>query len=817
MAKDPIVNDTNAESKELSTLKTSLGYTRDFLILVKKLDALPEMKRAPYDTARSLYQAVSKDLHSQFLERKLKSFFGEPKKRAGQPMPLKMRFNSSVKYLKGIRDEQAFYMKKTKSGFFYGALWPWHRAPETITVHLGYCSNKMTDKDVENLEKLVKSRVLNEGVFSEFEEDKGGRVHGISLASFLHMAVLEKITCSIEIKTENIIGKLYLSKGELVDAKTGTLKGKPAAYEIISWEDTEIDIRNAGGKKENTINEPLMEVLIEALRLRKNKRDRKIGPSEQARRESYEDRPAYDRYRELLGAAQKSHTKIRPIPIAIAVFGIVFVTAASFFVWEYIIKAGAIEKEYDSTISMVEKLDNSEKKKKLLQRYLATNKENTYTEDIQSRIEEIDKFVEKTEYTAAVDAVKELDVDDNYDKNAKAAYMRYLNKYPEGTYSAEIEGKMFEIQELIDDVDFNKIEESESLDFDNRISGYTEYLTKHPSGKYRGDVEKMIRNLGDEYYSYLMKQLTVCDQEKKWDNCIQLCNYYLTYFNKSRQKNEIEILIPEMQEKIQVAAVLTKAREAGKNPETAKKILSEYLETHPDSFYMDEIRKELIDVERRSNEIEKWSKLTAYVKKRGGDINRKIYELKLYVEQNSSSPYRKDAESMISNLEREKEGLIQKQEGEQIQRQLAAIAREKNRINNERKKMMAKVSKVSSRFVAKANGTFTDKRTGLTWCLLDSLILINKCHDYKTASNYVKKLKTGGYSDWRLPSGSELAAIYKSSPFFPDSGADWYWSSEVYAKGYHQKVLIVTTKKEKVFKRQQLQMDECGAVRAVRP
>jgi len=34
-----------------------------------------------------------------------------------------------------------------------------------------------------------------------------------------------------------------------------------------------------------------------------------------------------------------------------------------------------------------------------------------------------------------------------------------------------------------------------------------------------------------------------------------------------------------------------------------------------------------------------------------------------------------------------------------------------------------------------------------------------------------------------LPTASELAGIYKSKPFFPTSGAEWYWTSDVYAKG----------------------------------
>ena len=121
------------------------------------------------------------------------------------------------------------------------------------------------------------------------------------------------------------------------------------------------------------------------------------------------------------------------------------------------------------------------------------------------------------------------------------------------------------------------------------------------------------------------------------------------------------------------------------------------------------------------------------------------------------------------------------------------------------------------RYVSKNNGTFTDTKTGLTWCLLDSRAALNKCLDYKSAQKYVQSLKTGGYRDWRLPYSNELAGIYKSEPFFPDKRVKWYWTSEVFTKGYNKNALIVTSKHEKAYKRQGVSLDKCGWVRAVRP
>jgi hypothetical protein len=94
--------------------------------------------------------------------------------------------------------------------------------------------------------------------------------------------------------------------------------------------------------------------------------------------------------------------------------------------------------------------------------------------------------------------------------------------------------------------------------------------------------------------------------------------------------------------------------------------------------------------------------------------------------------------------------------------------------------------------------------------------MLGKCLSYRDAKAYVSGLKTGGHSDWRLPTAGELAALYKSSPFFPATGAAWYWSSESFARGYHRVVDVVTSVPETVYTRSQKSEDSCGAVRAVR-
>jgi hypothetical protein len=123
---------------------------------------------------------------------------------------------------------------------------------------------------------------------------------------------------------------------------------------------------------------------------------------------------------------------------------------------------------------------------------------------------------------------------------------------------------------------------------------------------------------------------------------------------------------------------------------------------------------------------------------------------------------------------------------------------------------------VAHRFVDHKDGTVTDRITGLTWCLLDSHLDLERCISYEAAKAYVRALNVGGHSDWRLPTAGELAALYKNSPFFPGTGAEWYWTSESFARGFHRVVDVVTTVPETVFTRTAKPEASCGAVRAVR-
>ena len=155
-------------------------------------------------------------------------------------------------------------------------------------------------------------------------------------------------------------------------------------------------------------------------------------------------------------------------------------------------------------------------------------------------------------------------------------------------------------------------------------------------------------------------------------------------------------------------------------------------------------------------------------------------------------------------------------EAEQAQ-QAAALAKEQKRVAKIRNRIVNQIRQAGGRFATNSKDTFIDTRTNLTWCLLDSSVMLNNCQTFNDAQRYVNNLNTGGYSDWRLPYGNELAGLYKSEPFFPGESAPWYWTAEVFVKGYRRQAMTVTSARELGHRSLKKNLNQCGAVRAVRP
>lgn len=126
----------------------------------------------------------------------------------------------------------------------------------------------------------------------------------------------------------------------------------------------------------------------------------------------------------------------------------------------------------------------------------------------------------------------------------------------------------------------------------------------------------------------------------------------------------------------------------------------------------------------------------------------------------------------------------------------------------------------NGRFSENTEGVIRDQETGLMWTLLDSDSAGNpNCITFEAAAKYAENLSVGGYSDWRLPTVSELLTIYQTKPSFPVNEEKRYWSANNYSgysSGWYRIVDIIQVHPDRQVVKSQMDSRECGAVRAVR-
>jgi CheY-like chemotaxis protein len=108
------------------------------------------------------------------------------------------------------------------------------------------------------------------------KEAEGGTLHSVSSGMFLQLMEMEERTCTIRLfgKAGGKGGVLFFKDGELLDAKTGELRGEAAAYEIFSWDAVSLNIQNSCQQKTKKIKKDLQAILLEAMRLKDERRQR---------------------------------------------------------------------------------------------------------------------------------------------------------------------------------------------------------------------------------------------------------------------------------------------------------------------------------------------------------------------------------------------------------------------------------------------------------------------------------------------------------------------------------------------------------------
>ena len=105
-----------------------------------------------------------------------------------------------------------------------------------------------------------------------------GQIRGVTLEAFLQMVNNEGKTCTLKISSLDGVGYIYILNGELISAEVGVLKNENAVFQMLSWDNAGIEIKDVCRKRKKEIDQPLMTILMEGLRIRDEKELEKKEP-----------------------------------------------------------------------------------------------------------------------------------------------------------------------------------------------------------------------------------------------------------------------------------------------------------------------------------------------------------------------------------------------------------------------------------------------------------------------------------------------------------------------------------------------------------
>lgn len=114
--------------------------------------------------------------------------------------------------------------------------------------------------DVGSLRRLIRE-ILE-------RRPEGGFLKGLTLPSFLQLLAIERKTCTVKVSRNGDTGIVFFRKGVLLDAFVGDEYGLEAAYELLSWDSTEIAIQDGCRVRRRAIEIGLEGLLLEAMRRR---------------------------------------------------------------------------------------------------------------------------------------------------------------------------------------------------------------------------------------------------------------------------------------------------------------------------------------------------------------------------------------------------------------------------------------------------------------------------------------------------------------------------------------------------------------------
>ena len=113
---------------------------------------------------------------------------------------------------------------------------------------------------IENLAKKVLAALA--------KEHEGGTLQTVPLEMFIQLVEMEQKTCTLRVvnKSSGQIGVLFISQGQLMDARISDRRGLAVALEVLGWDQVSLSIEDTCVVTEKKIPGELQAILFDAMR-----------------------------------------------------------------------------------------------------------------------------------------------------------------------------------------------------------------------------------------------------------------------------------------------------------------------------------------------------------------------------------------------------------------------------------------------------------------------------------------------------------------------------------------------------------------------
>jgi hypothetical protein len=374
------------------------------------------------------------------------------------------------------------------------------------------------------------------------------------------------------------------------------------------------------------------------------------------------------------------------------------------------------------------------------------------------------------------------------------------------------------------------------------------------AGRARHRLEVVQRQIAEVGYQHMIRQADGLAEEGRLDEAEKICKQYFGGHPGSSHAPEIKKKIAALAA-LRDEAAFEKLKSTGSGDVYARVAAARsFLETHPESAHRSDAEKTItaareayyVRLLRDGREAENAEDLQVALTHLGAfleiyDDDSRIINLKdlqstlesRLADQLALATLKVEAQKAGSDTEAARnvyrDYLLSYPDStvkEEVQAELQRIDRqqEKIRIATLKKSAAVHLERTGDRFrVSEGDGIAQEVKNGLMWALLDASDELGDgaaCLDYKAAHVYVKSMKLGGFTDWRLPTPDELQQLYRDSFPLPPGKRRWYWTSRSYtryadADGW-SKVVDVVASAPGGDRKSQLDSRECASVRAVR-